>query len=239
MYKTDLAYYRHSDWLGSSRFASTPARAMYYDGAYGPFGELYAQTGTTDVSFTGMNQDSVANLYDFPAREYGTQGRWPSPDPSGLSSVHLRDPQTLNRYAYARNNPLNLPIRPACTSTIGRMMVVTETAEVEAAVEMMVGLTTEAAAEVTTVAAAALTVAATTAAIRATQAAPTRAIHLTRRTAAALQAISHAILLGQRLSRPMGRIMRLSFWRSSKYRCREWRRLGRRSLRVHQLGWHL
>ncbi|MGB6843298.1 MAG: hypothetical protein WBE09_00255, partial [Candidatus Acidiferrales bacterium] len=50
-----LAYYRHSDWLGSSRFASTPSRAMYYDGAYGPFGELYAQTGTTDVSFTGMN----------------------------------------------------------------------------------------------------------------------------------------------------------------------------------------
>ncbi|MGC1130198.1 MAG: hypothetical protein WA875_11610, partial [Candidatus Acidiferrales bacterium] len=94
MYKTDLAYYRHSDWLGSSRFASTPSRTLYYDGAYGPFGELYAQTGTTDVSFTGMNQDRVANLYDFPAREYGTQGRWPSPDPSGLSSVHLRDPQT-------------------------------------------------------------------------------------------------------------------------------------------------
>ncbi|MGA7090359.1 MAG: RHS repeat-associated core domain-containing protein, partial [Candidatus Acidiferrales bacterium] len=108
MYKTDLAYYRHSDWLGSSRFASTPSRTLYYDGAYGPFGELYAQTGTTDVSFTGMNQDRVANLYDFPAREYGTQGRWPSPDPSGLSSVHLRDPQTLNRYAYVRNNPLRL-----------------------------------------------------------------------------------------------------------------------------------
>jgi RHS repeat-associated protein len=102
-----LAYYRHSDWLGSSRFASTPSRAMYYDGAYGPFGELYAQTGTTDVSFTGMNQDTVANLYDFPAREYGTQGRWPSPDPSGLLFVHLRDPQTLNRYAYVNNNPLS------------------------------------------------------------------------------------------------------------------------------------
>ncbi|MGA7090672.1 MAG: RHS repeat-associated core domain-containing protein, partial [Candidatus Acidiferrales bacterium] len=58
------------------------------------------------VSFTGMNQDTVANLYDFPAREYGTQGRWPSPDPAGLSSVHLRDPQTLNRYAYVNNNPL-------------------------------------------------------------------------------------------------------------------------------------
>jgi RHS repeat-associated protein len=100
-----LAYYRHSDWLGSSRFASTPSRTMYFDGAYAPFGEAYAQTGTSDLSFTGMNQDTVTNLYDFPLREYGTQGRWPSPDPAGRSSVALQDPQTWNRYAYARNNP--------------------------------------------------------------------------------------------------------------------------------------
>jgi RHS repeat-associated protein len=104
-----LAYYRHSDWLGSSRFASTPARALYFDGAYAPFGENYAQTGTTDLSFTGMNQDTVSNLFDFPAREYnGIHGRWPSPDPAGISSLHPKDPQSLNRYAYVRNNPLRL-----------------------------------------------------------------------------------------------------------------------------------
>jgi RHS repeat-associated protein len=103
-----LAYYRHSDWLGSSRFASTPARALYFDGAYAPFGENYAQTGTTDLSFTGMNQDTVSNLFDFPAREYnGVHGRWPSPDPAGLSSVQPNDPQTFNRYSYVRNSPLH------------------------------------------------------------------------------------------------------------------------------------
>jgi RHS repeat-associated protein len=102
-----LAYYRHSDWVGSSRFASTPSRTMYFDGAYAPFGEPYAQTGTTDLSFTGMNQDTVSGLYDFAAREYGIQGRWPSPDPSGLSAVSLKDPQTWNRYAYVRNSPLH------------------------------------------------------------------------------------------------------------------------------------
>jgi RHS repeat-associated protein len=102
-----LAYYRHSDWVGSSRFASTPTRTMYSDGAYGPFGEAYAQTGTTDLSYTGMNQDTVSNLYDFPAREYGTQGRWPSPDPSGSSSASPTDPQTWNRYAYVTNSPLS------------------------------------------------------------------------------------------------------------------------------------
>ena len=105
---TGLAYYRHADWLRSSRFASTPSRTMYSDTAYAPFGEAYAQAGTTDLSFTGMNQDTVANLYDFPAREYGIQGRWPSPDPAGVSSMHLADPQTLNRYAYVRNSPLRI-----------------------------------------------------------------------------------------------------------------------------------
>ena len=103
-----LSFYRHSDWLGSSRLASTPARGIYSESAYGPFGETYAQSGTADVSFTGMNQDTASNLYDFPAREYGIQGRWPSPDPAGLSAASLSNPQTLNRYAYASNSPLNL-----------------------------------------------------------------------------------------------------------------------------------
>jgi RHS repeat-associated protein len=102
-----LAYYRHSDWVGSSRFASTTSRTMYFDGAYAPFGEPYATTGTTDLSYTGMNQDTVSNLYDFPAREYGNiQGRWPATDPAGTASVDPRNPQTWNRYAYALNNPL-------------------------------------------------------------------------------------------------------------------------------------
>lgn len=81
---------------------------MYFDVAYAPFGEIYATSGTTDPAFTGQRQDTVAGLFDFPAREYSTQGRWPHPDPSGLASVSLSDPQTLNRFAYVRNNPLAL-----------------------------------------------------------------------------------------------------------------------------------
>lgn len=103
-----LAYYRHPDWLGSSRFASTTTRSMYFDGAYAPFGENYAQTGTADLSFTGMNQDTVTNLFDFPAREYnGIHGRWPSPDPAGSASASPNDPQTWNRYAYVGNSPVS------------------------------------------------------------------------------------------------------------------------------------
>lgn len=103
-----LAFYRHSDWLGTSRLASTPTRTVYYDGATAPFGETYAQTGTTDTSFTGQNQDTASTMYDFPAREYGeNQGRWPSPDPAGTASVDPRHPQTWNRYGYVSNNPLS------------------------------------------------------------------------------------------------------------------------------------
>jgi hypothetical protein len=39
-------------------------------------------------------------------REYGVQGRWPSPDPLGMGAVDLSDPQSWNRYAYVGNNPL-------------------------------------------------------------------------------------------------------------------------------------
>jgi RHS repeat-associated protein len=105
-----LAYYRHSDWLGSSRLASTPSRSVYYDGAYAPYGESYAESGTPDHSFTGQHQDVAPSgaypLYDFLAREYNpTWGRWLSPDPMGGDVL---DPQSLNRYAYVDNNPASL-----------------------------------------------------------------------------------------------------------------------------------
>jgi RHS repeat-associated protein len=98
----------HPDHLGSSRLISTSNRTMYYDGAYAPFGEPYAQSGTADLSFTGQRQDTVAGLYDFPAREYSYQGRWPSPDPAGLAAVDPSNPQSWNRYAYVLNNPMAL-----------------------------------------------------------------------------------------------------------------------------------
>src|ERR1700746_1876814 len=79
---------------------------MYLDIAYAPFGEPYAQSGTADPSFTGQRQDTVSGLYDFPAREYSIQGRWPSPDPAGLAAVDPTNPQSWNRYANVYNNPL-------------------------------------------------------------------------------------------------------------------------------------
>jgi len=106
VYTTSSMYYGHSDHLGSLRFASTPSRTMYFDTAYAPFGETYASCGSTDPAFTSQRQDTVSGLYDFPAREYSIQGRWPSPDPAGLAAVDPSNPQSWNRYAYVLNNPL-------------------------------------------------------------------------------------------------------------------------------------
>jgi RHS repeat-associated protein len=110
-----LQYYRHADWLGSSRLATTPSRTSYSDIAYAPFGEPYAATGTQDLSFTEQNQDTEASvvpggsggLYDFLFREQApVQGRWLSPDPAGLGVGNPTDPQSWNRYSYVSNRPM-------------------------------------------------------------------------------------------------------------------------------------
>jgi len=102
-----LAYYRHSDWLGSARLESSTSGTVLSTVAYAPFGETYAQSGTADLSFTDEEQGTVPGLYDFPAREYSNQGRWPSPDPAGLASTNPAFPQSWNRYAYVMNNPVS------------------------------------------------------------------------------------------------------------------------------------
>ena len=107
-----------SDHLGSTRLKtdSTGAVTNCYD--YLPFGEeialntagrtasCFAPTGTDtfNVKFTSKERDAETGLDHAWLRHYaGPQGRWTSPDPFG---GRIGDPQTLNRFAYVRNNPL-------------------------------------------------------------------------------------------------------------------------------------
>jgi RHS repeat-associated protein len=56
--------------------------------------------------FTGKERDAESGLDNFGARyDSSSLGRFMSPDPL---AGHTEDPQTLNRYVYVRNNPLNL-----------------------------------------------------------------------------------------------------------------------------------
>jgi RHS repeat-associated protein len=80
---------------------------MYFDTAYAPFGENYANAGTTDLDFTGQRQDITSGIYDFQYREYNpAHGRWISADPAGIAAVNPSNPQTWNRYPYVANEPL-------------------------------------------------------------------------------------------------------------------------------------
>jgi RHS repeat-associated protein len=48
-------------------------------------------------------------VYDFLFRKYDpSAGRWLSPDPLGWGAVNTADPQSLDRYAYVENQPMNL-----------------------------------------------------------------------------------------------------------------------------------
>ncbi len=104
-----IQHFRVPDWLGSMRIGSTTARAYSFSQAFAPFGERYATGGSAAYqTFTGQNNDTAGDLYDFLFREeHGAQGRWISPDPAGLASVNPVNPQTWNRYGYVANMPLN------------------------------------------------------------------------------------------------------------------------------------
>jgi RHS repeat-associated protein len=57
--------------------------------------------------FTGKERDTESGNDYFGARYYATSmGRFLSPDPSVLDNADLTNPQSLNLYAYALNNPL-------------------------------------------------------------------------------------------------------------------------------------
>ncbi len=99
---------RHKDWLGSSLLLTSWTHTVLSKTSFAPYGEDYDTAGTADLDFTGKTQDSIPSLFDYPARKYDPNaGRWLSPDPAGWSVVDFTNPQTLNRYAYVLNSPLN------------------------------------------------------------------------------------------------------------------------------------
>jgi RHS repeat-associated protein len=100
-----LQNYNHADWLGTTRFSSTPSRTLTADWAVAPYGEHYVTTGPGPNAinlFTGAAQEIAVDLYDTQFREYNTtQGRWISPDPAGMAAVDPSNPQSWNRYTSA------------------------------------------------------------------------------------------------------------------------------------------
>lgn len=106
-YRGTETYFALNDWLGTKRAEATPdGKLATYSSL--PWGSELTASGTipdaTAEHFTGKERDSESGNDYFGARYFGSSmGRFLSPDPLGGSLVN---PQSLNRYAYAFNNPL-------------------------------------------------------------------------------------------------------------------------------------
>ena len=111
------AQYYVEDMLGSSRVVTTntgvlsgvyPERSRR-DADFYPFGgeRIYTDACDSAYKFTGKERDSESGLDNFGARyDSSSLGRFMTPDPVTMLPQRLRDPQQINLYAYARNNPL-------------------------------------------------------------------------------------------------------------------------------------
>jgi RHS repeat-associated protein len=105
-YHTTTTYY-HGDHLGSSRFLSSYNGTPMAEATFRPFGEEHnPQMGVNHYKFTDLERDTESALDHTWFRKYApTSARWLSPDPV---RGEMSNPQRLNLYSYALNDPANL-----------------------------------------------------------------------------------------------------------------------------------
>jgi RHS repeat-associated protein len=101
-------YFYHTDPAGTPMAMTDAGGNAVWRGDYLPFGEENLISGPVenDFRFVGKENDKETGLYYFGARYMEAMiGRFISPEPLGISKRDLLNPQGLNRYAYALNNP--------------------------------------------------------------------------------------------------------------------------------------
>lgn len=97
--------YYHSDHLSTRLLTDSSGNVVGQQGHY-PFGESwYTSNTTTNWAFTTYERDAESqNDYAMARYDANRQGRFTTPDPLGGSAG---DPQSLNRYSYVANDPVN------------------------------------------------------------------------------------------------------------------------------------
>jgi RHS repeat-associated protein len=101
-------YYYHSDHLGSSSIITNASGSKAEDIFYYPYGETQTNSGSVNVKYkyTGKEFDGEDGLYYYGARYYDPKlARFISADTIVPLPFY---PISLNRYAYAYNNPIIL-----------------------------------------------------------------------------------------------------------------------------------
>jgi RHS repeat-associated protein len=118
------AIFDHTDWVGTSRVRMDFHYMSPQSCTSLPFGDGLSCSTNSPIHFTGKERDSESGLDDFGARYFAsTMGRFTSVDPIWVKIDRLVDPQRLNLYAYARNNPLTFLDLDGMDVTIGRCSI--------------------------------------------------------------------------------------------------------------------
>lgn len=103
-------YYVHPDHLGSTHVLTNASSTIVSGTDFYPYGEkrIDSSPNLTDRQFIGERFDDESELSYLNARYYdGGRGQFLSQDPMFWSgSQKLVDPQSLNSYSYAGNNPI-------------------------------------------------------------------------------------------------------------------------------------
>ena len=109
-------FFYHTDPAGTPLVMTDEKRNVVWRAEYKPFGEEFEVTPEPENNkmFVGKEMDKETGLYYFGARYMEPMiGRFVSPDPVGavdqktgkINQKNLSNPQRLNYYAYALNNP--------------------------------------------------------------------------------------------------------------------------------------
>jgi RHS repeat-associated protein len=114
-------YWTHNDHLGSTRKLTSASGAVVYRGEFDPYGKAALETGSVSLNshkYTGYERDWATGLDYANARMYTSQyGRFMQSDPVTqgcgnrnpdiLAGAKQHKPQSLNRYGYVQNDPVN------------------------------------------------------------------------------------------------------------------------------------
>jgi RHS repeat-associated protein len=99
----------HADQLGT-RLITDPGTGTSFEQATLPFGTALESesTGAINRRFTSYDR-SASNGLDYAVNRFydSNQGRFTQVDPIGMASTSLKNPQSLNLYAYTENDPIN------------------------------------------------------------------------------------------------------------------------------------
>ncbi len=97
-------HFYHGNHLGSTNVVTDGSGVEVQRVNYTPFGEVVGAVPTIAYKYTGKERDSATGLYWYEWRSYDPLlARFTSPD---TVVGNPKDPQDLDRYGYARKNPL-------------------------------------------------------------------------------------------------------------------------------------